>query len=125
MFCKQRVLILRNFRGEYIFPKGHIEQGEDERQAALREVQEEAGIIPNQLVPTRQTAYQFRSKEGELCSKVVYWFIMSVEEESLQVDGHEISWGAFVDLQEARALLTHQLDRELLAHAVRQLGREA
>lgn len=125
MFCGQRVLILRNFRGEYIFPKGHIEADEDELQAALREVKEEAGITPKSVVPTRQTAYKFRTKDGECRYKTVYWFIMTTDQELFQVDGHEIKWGAFLNEQEARELLTHQLDRELLAHAARQLMGEA
>jgi len=41
-----RVLLVRSSDGmHWLFPKGHIEPGETARQAAVREIREEAGVI--------------------------------------------------------------------------------
>ena len=42
---------LRRGEGTFCGPGGHIEQGETPDQAALRETQEEFGIIPKELIP--------------------------------------------------------------------------
>ena len=39
-----RYLLIRDFNGNYGFPKGHLEQGETLEQAAIREIKEETGI---------------------------------------------------------------------------------
>jgi len=39
-----KYLIIRNLKGIYGFPKGHMEKGEAERETALREIFEETGI---------------------------------------------------------------------------------
>ena len=39
-----RYLVIRSCTGAYGFPKGHIEAGESEKEAALRELYEETGI---------------------------------------------------------------------------------
>ena len=110
--------MLRNYRGEYIFPKGHLEPGESQLEAALREVAEEAGIQPRVLKSLRDTSYQYRLPGGSWRQKRVSWYLMEAEDEQVKVDGHEISWGSFVPVEEASSLLTHDLDRELLAEVV-------
>jgi len=115
IFCGGHVLVLRNYRGEYIFPKGHLEPGEGELEAALREVAEEAGIQPRVLAPLRDTCYQYRLAGGAWRQKRVSWYMMEAEDERVAVDGNEISWGSFVPVEQASSLLTHDLDRELLA----------
>jgi len=39
------ILLLRKFNGDWVLPKGKVEQGETLEQAALREVSEESGVI--------------------------------------------------------------------------------
>lgn len=46
---EQKMLMVRNKQG-YVFPKGHIEDGESPEQAALREVREETGYVDLQIV---------------------------------------------------------------------------
>ena len=65
---KERVLIVKNRPdparsgdGYWGFPKGHLEEGENPLQAALREVQEETGFVvqvPESLIPISETKTQ-------------------------------------------------------------------
>lgn len=43
------VLLIKNKKGEYWIPKGHIEDGEDQVAAAFREIEEEVGLRESQL----------------------------------------------------------------------------
>ena len=45
VFCKNRALMLKTNHNEWVFPKGHIEQGETSLFAAKRECHEESGVI--------------------------------------------------------------------------------
>lgn len=119
---KGRVLVLRNFRNEYIFPKGHLEAGESLAEAALREVAEEAGILATIISELPDTTYSFEKIYGGPQEKRVAWFAMDATSNEVIVDGVEIKWGAFMPPFEAASRLTHELDRELLkqAQAARQ-----
>ena len=39
-----RYLLIKDFHGNYGFPKGHLEKKETEAEAAIREIKEEVGI---------------------------------------------------------------------------------
>ncbi len=119
VFCGQRVLVLRNHRGEYIFPKGHIDPGESQLQAALREVAEESGLTPQVICFLGDTSYHYRRPDNTSIPKRVSWYLMDTVEQQIRVDDYEINWGAFMSVDEAACLLTHQLDRQLLLSAVR------
>lgn len=44
VFCNRKVLILETKHNEFVFPKGHIEDGESSFDAAIRECKEESGV---------------------------------------------------------------------------------
>ena len=46
---KISVLLIKNKKGEYWIPKGHIEEGENQVEAAFREIEEEVGLRKEQL----------------------------------------------------------------------------
>ena len=69
-------LLLRNAKGHWDFPKGKIEQGEDERTAALRELQEEAGIEV-EILDGFEASFDFiySGSSGQKVKKIVHFFI--------------------------------------------------
>ena len=44
VLCQNKVLILETKHNEYVFPKGHIEEGETSKDASIRECKEESGV---------------------------------------------------------------------------------
>ena len=63
-------------------PKGHIEEGEDAAHAALREVEEETGLIGLGIVRQLPTSWHCYLYEDEWRLKPTYWYLMSTEDPS-------------------------------------------
>ena len=73
---QQVLMIYRN--GCWDMAKGHIEAGESQEQAAIREVQEETGLQNIELGDFLQTTYHvFRNKKNKRILKLSHWFKMS------------------------------------------------
>ena len=63
------LLIKHRYGGHWSFPKGHVEQGENELQTALREIKEETGLdllTVNDILPLSYSAIGF-ANETNLC----------------------------------------------------------
>jgi 8-oxo-dGTP pyrophosphatase MutT (NUDIX family) len=70
-----QVLFIYRF-DKWDLPKGHIENGEDARTAAIREVKEECGIDHLIIKEELTTTYHVFELNTELRLKVTYWFSM-------------------------------------------------
>ena len=103
------VLVHRPAYDDWSFPKGKLEDGESEEDAALREVEEETGLrcrLERELATTR-----YRDARGR--SKTVRYWLMAPVSGDVAAD-NEVDDARFVPLEEARALLTYQRDVEVL-----------
>lgn len=114
----QQLLIVqvKNLAGAHVwtFPKGHPERGEDERQAALREVEEETGWQCDVVRPLTDVSYFF-VREGVRYHKTVRWFVMEpVKKTGTPMEG-EILDCRWVPLADVRTVLTYPTDLKLLA----------
>jgi len=71
---KQILLIYR--RGKWDLPKGKVEEGENFETAALREVQEEAGIGKLRLLNKYDETYHIYKEKEKYILKTTHWFEM-------------------------------------------------
>jgi len=80
--------LVRHASGRYLFiekkgkldlPKGHIEQGEEPEECAMREVREECGITGHTIVKALQPSYHTYSWEGISYLKRTFWFLMAYD----------------------------------------------
>lgn len=72
----KKLVIKRN--GFLDLPKGHFKKGESPEQAALREVQEECGIVSHSITDsTPKYTYHMYKENGESIFKETLWFKMS------------------------------------------------
>ena len=100
----------------WIFPKGHIEEGETAAETAVREVREETGIESKILPPGYAGTLEF-TFEGRTLR--VQYFLLQYTGTSGPGDGRFRKWCA---LEEALALLTFDTTRDLLRRACPLIG---
>jgi 8-oxo-dGTP pyrophosphatase MutT (NUDIX family) len=115
---QREYLILHYTAGHWDFPKGHIEEGENKQQAALRELKEETGL---QATILDGFEYSFSywhhfPKTQELAHKTVYFFTAQALSKEV-ILSHEHIGFAWLSLQKAYEKLTYDNARELLKKA--------
>jgi len=116
VFCGEKVFLLRNEKGEWVFPKGVIRNGELPNEVALRRVKEEAGISAEIISPAGRTNYEFFSvtRQKPVCNKIT-WYLMRSLNEDYEVNKEQgFTDGGYFDINEAMQLVTYSQDKALL-----------
>ncbi len=115
-----RVLLLRHRSGSWVFPKGHIEAGEGPLDAALREVEEEAGVEAECVDPDRTWTTRYHNPRGERRQITWYWLRTDAREPVLREPLFPA--GAFLRADAAIGHLSFAEDRGLLRALLRETG---
>ena len=102
-------LVHRPRYDDWSFPKGKLDDGEDEATAALREVEEETGLRCH-LGPIVGTV-TYRDRRGR--PKVVRYFQMDADGGAF-APNHEVDELRWVSVEDAARLLSYAHDRRLL-----------
>jgi diadenosine hexaphosphate hydrolase (ATP-forming) len=110
------VLVIRHRDGSWVFPKGHIDEGENALQAAIREVEEEAGITATCAEPETSFTTSYVNPAGE--QRSISWFIFQTNDSEPLMREKLFPEGAFVAGARALELLTWPEDRRLLEEAL-------
>jgi len=98
---------------DWTLPKGKVDPGETEEEAALREVEEETGVVCQLGRPLGTTSYVDRKGRP----KVVHYWLMRAGPGTF-VPHNEIDEVRWLPIAEALELLTYERDRTLLASLV-------
>lgn len=109
------VAVIHRRKGDWSFPKGKLEPGEGVRDAAIREVREETGLMP---VLDRRLPPRFYLK-GLRLKRVDYWSATTGPGPFRpNPEADRLDW---LTLPAARRRLTHRRDRRLLDAFARRL----
>jgi 8-oxo-dGTP pyrophosphatase MutT (NUDIX family) len=102
----------RRSRGEWVLPKGHIEPGETPEAAAVREVQEEAGVRASVVARAGESKYAVDRQ-----TVTTIFFLMQYQGEASRQEDRAIAWRPYED---ALRLLRFDDTRRVLmqAHAL-------
>lgn len=113
-----KYLVLHYQSGHWGFPKGHIEQGETEEQAALRELYEETGLQHVFMLSGYKGSvnYYYTNKEkGPIHKEVVFFLAQSPSKNVVLSDEHiGFRW---LDHPTALRVLTFKNEQDLLKKA--------
>ena len=116
VFISDKVLLLRNDKGEWVLPKGVIKEGEHASEVAMSRVRHEAGVEAKIIAPAGETCYEFFSVSRRApISNKIDWFIMQASDEGHQVNTDEgFREGGFFQTEEAAEKITYSQDRALV-----------
>lgn len=124
IFNQDKVFLLKNEKGEWVFPKGIIRQGKSSTVVALERVKSEAGIDATIVSAVGETSYEFYSitRNAPVCNRIV-WFLMTTEDQSFEIDkeGAKFQDGGFFNIIDAFDKVTYSQDKSLLNIAYRKL----
>jgi bis(5'-nucleosidyl)-tetraphosphatase len=93
------------------FPKGHLERGETEEQAALREIEEEVGLENLYFIDgfREKVMYETISKrlpfKSEKIEKYVTYFLCETKNQDIIVDNKEVTDYKFLPLDKAEQMI--------------------
>jgi 8-oxo-dGTP diphosphatase len=99
------------------FPKGHIEEGEGSKEAAIREIKEETGVEAEIVEKLGDSKYVF-TFEGEKIFKVVLYFLMRYVSGDLRKQAEEILEVKWATPEETLKLLSFGSDKQFLKQAL-------
>lgn len=94
--AKAEVLLIYRLK-KWDLPKGKIEKGEEVKEAAIREVEEETGLGELDILNELPTSYHMYPRKGKMYLKKTHWFSMTCADSSVPVpqveeDIEEVKW---------------------------------
>ena len=116
VFHNDSVLLLKNDKHEWCFPKGVVRVGQKEKEIALERVKIEAGLDAEILAPCSKTHYEFYSiTRQKPIHNNVSWFVMKTDSDNV-VYNKEADFidGRFFSLDDAMNAVTYSQDKSLL-----------
>ena len=111
------VVVHRPRYDDWSLPKGKLDEGETDEEAALREVEEEASVVAVLGPELPATTYLDRSGKHK---RVRYWAMTVVS--GHPVGANEVDRAEWVPLDEAVGRISYPHDREVLASLLDALG---
>jgi 8-oxo-dGTP pyrophosphatase MutT (NUDIX family) len=110
-------LLLRYSAGHWDFPKGNIEDGENEVQAACREIREETGIENVVFLEgfNKKVAYNYRLHRNVIHKEVVF-FLAKTDSQRVILSNEHIAY-SWTDFDSALAKLTYMTAKDILVKA--------
>lgn len=125
VFNSKKVLLLRKFNGGWVLPKGHVKEGEEFFETALREVKEESGVDAKIGEYIDYIEYQyFNFRKMEKSTKTVHWFTMYSDDYDLVPLAKEgFNEARYVDTDHAMKILIHQNEKNIIKKALKLMNK--
>ena len=120
IFRGKVLLLYKNYRNRYdgwVLPKGTVEEGEEYKETAIREVKEESGADAVIIKYIGKSQYTF-SIPGDIVDKEVHWYLMMADSYYSKPQKEEyFEDSGFYKYHEAYHLLKFSNERAMLERA--------
>jgi 8-oxo-dGTP pyrophosphatase MutT (NUDIX family) len=114
---KRLYLILHYEEGHWDFPKGHVEKGEGEHEAAVRETIEETGIGDMDFVAGFRERIEYNYlRDGKKLKKEAIFFLARTETSDVTLSGEHTGF-AWLRHEDAAQRITYENSRRVLEKA--------
>ena len=111
----------KNGRLIWLLPKGHVEPGETNEEAAIREVAEETCITASILAPLGVIDFWFMNPDKRI-HKTVHHYLLRADSGELSDADREVEEVAWVPLSEVLSRLRYPAERNLMSKVEALLG---
>ena len=111
------ISVLHYPAGHWDFPKGAVEKGETEEQAAIREIFEESGLHVQVFVPNfrKEIEYHYRRQDGLAHKRVIFFLAKSdISKVKISFEHSGYDWLAY---EQALRRLTFENAKNVLREA--------
>jgi 8-oxo-dGTP pyrophosphatase MutT (NUDIX family) len=116
---KKQVAVVSQHGNSWSLPKGHVDPGEDEIEAAKREIYEEAGIALDKLKVVKYLGEYQRYRIGKdpkvddkTSLKTIKIYLFKTNQKNLNPVDPANPEARWVEIDDVSALLTHSKDKE-------------
>jgi len=116
VFFENKVLILKNEKSEWVFPKGAIRSEDSPDTVAVSRVELEAGVNAKIICSAGRSNYEFFSitRQRPVCNKI-HWYVMEAKDETCVPNtAQNFLDGGFFPVEEALEMTTYGQDKSLL-----------
>lgn len=108
----------------WVLPKGLVNPGESYEEAAVREVEEEAGVKVRLIAPLGEPERYIYTARGVRVFKEVHYYLMEYVEGSEQDHDKEMDEVRWVPIDEALSLLAYEGARNVVRRAQAALAEQ-
>jgi len=114
VFYANKVLLVKNDKGEWTLPKGKIVGEGLPHESAVQRVKLETGVDSKILDIAGDTIYEFfsRSRNQRVCNAIM-WYVMESEGLDTEISS-EFLEGGFYKVTDALEMLTHSKEKSLV-----------
>ncbi|KXG74939.1 NUDIX hydrolase [Thermotalea metallivorans] len=119
------ILLLRKYNGDWVLPKGKVEEDEDTSAAAVREVFEEGGVKAEVVKYLGKIHYSFKNswQNQEVVNKTVHWYLMRARSMDCNPQKEEgFIEARFVHMNRAAEMAKYDDERDIIAKAIQEMN---
>ena len=118
IFDNDKILVIKQVKGHWGFPKGHVEEGETEVQTAIREIKEETNLDVK-IDESKRFVERYSPEEG--IEKDVVFFVAKKVGGEIKVQEEEVTETKWVAPIEAMEILTYESSKRILEKVMESL----
>jgi 8-oxo-dGTP pyrophosphatase MutT (NUDIX family) len=121
------ILLLKKYNGDWVLPKGKVEEDEDISATAIREVFEEGSVKAEIIKYLGKIHYSFKNgwQEHELVNKTVHWYLMKTRSmDCIPLKEEGFVEARFVHINRAPELAKYDDEREIILKAIMELEKD-
>ena len=118
---KDKVLLIKHRKGHWDFPKGHVEEGETEKQTAIREVKEETNVNVK-IISDKRYKINYIIPEKDIDKDVIF-FIAKPLNLNQKPQLEEVDIADWKKIDEALETITYEHSKNLLREVIKDYNK--
>lgn len=122
VFFGNAILLLKKYNGDWVLPKGKMEDNETIEETAIREVYEEAQVKVEILNYLGEIHYTFKDswQDNDIVNKTVHWFLMKARSiYCIPLKDEGFVGAKFIHINKAADLAKYQDEKDIIKKAIR------